>query len=204
MPLFNPVASNNFNVFMLDAAPLDTSVGGLATAAAGVAVGIGMSILFGSFAECSGLESGLETEEYREGGRNNGPRVLAKWGKYPNLVLKRGVTMNPALWDWYYQVLYGSEPPMRKNGLVILTDHGLGLTSLGDGPTPLGLPLLDKLPIAVWWFSNGLPAKLVGPSLDGKSNAIAVETLEIAHEGLYRIGAANIPGVGEAAASLGF
>jgi phage tail-like protein len=204
MSILNPVAANNFSILMMDAAPLDTSLGGLATAAAGVAVGIGMSVLFGSFSDCSGLEAGLETEEYREGGHNTGPRTFAKWGKYPNLVLKRGVTMNPSLWDWYYQVVHGKRPPMRKNGLIILTDHGLGITAATGGATPLGLPLLDKLPIGAWWFSNGLPAKLTGPTLNGKSNEIAVETLEIAHEGLYRIGAANIPGIGEAAASLGF
>src|SRR5271157_1520908 len=43
---------------------------------------------------------------------------------------------------------------------------------------------LTRLPIAIWSFSNGLPEKLQGPGLNAKSNEIAIETLEIAHEGL--------------------
>lgn len=203
MPVFNPVGSSCFNVFLMDAKPLDTSLGGLAAAGAGALVGIGMSALFGSFAECSGLDAEIESEEYREGGRNTGPLVFMKWGRYPNLVLKRGVTMSPASWDWQYQCLYSSKAPLRKNGIILLTDKGLGITAATGGPTSLGLPILDKLPIAVWFFSNGLPVKMQGPQLNGTSNQVAMESLEIAHEGLYRIGAAAIPGVGDAAAALG-
>jgi phage tail-like protein len=202
MPLVNPVPAFNFTVVLLDAKP-PSGLGGVAKAALGAAVGVGKALLTGTFSEVSGLNAEVETEEYREGGRNSGPHKFVKWGKYPNLVFKRGVTPNTDLWDWYYQALYGSGPPPRKDGIVLLTDRGGGVTALTGGPTSLGLPVVDRLPVAAWFFSNGLPEKLHGPSLNAKSNEIAVETLEIAHERLVRVGPSLIPGVGAALSAVG-
>jgi len=39
-------------------------------------------------------------------------------------------------------------------------------------------------PVAIWHFDRGLPAKVVGPQLNGKTGEIAIEELHIAHEGL--------------------
>jgi phage tail-like protein len=202
MPLVNPVPVFNFTVVLLDAKPL-SGLGGVGTAALGAVAGVAKALLTGTFSEVSGLNAEVETEEYREGGRNGGPHKFVKWGKYPNLVFKRGVTPNTDLWDWYYQALYGIGPTPRKNGIVLLTDRGGGASALAGGPTPLGLPGLDKLPIAVWFFDNGLPEKLQGPALNAKSNEIAVETLEIAHEGLVRVGPGLVPGVGSALTAVG-
>lgn len=203
MTLVNPVANNNFSVFMFDAEPLDTSPGGLLAAGAGLALGAVKTFVFGSFSEVSGLDAGVETEEYREGGFNAAPRVFPKWGAYSKVVLKRGTTPDPSLWDWYYQVLRGDKAAQRKNGLIVLTDKGLGITAATGGPSPLGLPVLDKLPIAVWYLTRGLPERLQGPTLSGAGNEIAVESVEIAHEGLVRVGAAMIPGLGDSLAKLG-
>lgn len=199
MPLTNPVPAFSFSVFMMDAKP---GFGGADLL--GIGAGVGKTALFGSFSEASGLNAEMETEEYREGGRNTGPHKFVKWGKYPNLVFKRGVTMNPDIWDWYYATLYKTHNPVRKNGIVLLTDRGGGATALGgDGPTALGLPGLDKLPVAIWFFRNALPEKLQGPTLNAKSNEIAIETLELVHEGLYRMGPSMIPGIGDAADAIG-
>jgi len=200
MPLLNPVPAFDFNVFMLDARP-DSSFG--LTDLVGAGVGLAKSAIFGSFAEASGLNAEMETEEYREGGNNTGPHKFVKWGKYPNLVFKRGVTPNADLWDWYYTVLYRARNPVRKNGIVVLTDRGGGVSSLAGGPTPLGLPGIDRLPVAIWLFRNALPERLQGPQLNAKGNEIAIETLELVHEGLYRLGPAVIPGVGDVLASVG-
>jgi hypothetical protein len=72
------------------------------------------------------------------------------------------------------------------------------------GVPALGLPGFDRLPVAVWYFRNALPEKLQGPALNAKSNEIAIETLEVVHEGLYRFGPGTIPGVvGAAARAVG-
>jgi phage tail-like protein len=200
MALVNPVPAFDFSVILLDAKPMgDVSW----TDAVGFVAGVGKAFVFGSFAEVNGLNAEMETEEYREGGSNTGPHKFIKWGKYPNLVFRRGVTPNPDLWDWYYACLYKPKDPVRKNGLVVLTDRGSGITQATGGPE-LGLPVLNRLPVAAWMFRNGLPEKLQGPALHAKNNEIAIETMEIAHEGLYRLGPGMVPGVtGEIADVLG-
>lgn len=204
MPLMNPVPGFDFNVLLMDAEPLPSTTGGLATAALGAGISLAKTALFGAFSSVSGLNAEMEVEEYREGGRNTDPHKFVKWAKYPNLVLKRGVTFNSDIWDWYYTTLHGTEPITRKNGLILLTDRGGAISSATGGPSPLGLPLVDRLPVAAWWFRNGLPERLEGPGLDAKTNEIAIETLEIAHEGIDRLGPGLIPGgVGEALTSVG-
>lgn len=200
MPLINPVPSFNFSVIMLDAKPLgDVSW----TDVASVATGVAKTFIFGSFAQVDGLNAEMETEEYREGGLNTGPHNFVKWGKYQTVVFKRGVTPNTDVWDWYYSTLYSPKDPVRKNGLVVLSDRGTGLTEVTGGPQ-LGLPGLNRLPVATWMFRNGLPQKLQGPSLNAKSSEVAIETLEIVHEGLYRLGPGMLPGVvGDVANTLG-
>jgi phage tail-like protein len=194
MPLMNPVPVFDFSVFMMDAKP-DSSFSSIDFTA--VATGVAKSVIFGSFSEASGLSAEMEPEEYREGGNNTAAHKFVKWGKYPNVVFKRGVTLNADLWDWYYAVVYKTKNPIRKNGIVMLTDRGLGLSALAGGPTSLGLPGLDRLPVAIWFFRNALPEKLQGPALNAKSNEIAIETLELVHEGLYRLGPTMVPGVGD-------
>jgi phage tail-like protein len=200
MPLMNPVPAFDFNVFMMDATP-DSGLG--LTDLVGAGVGLGKSALFGSFSEVSGLNAEMETEEYREGGSNTGPHKFIKWGRYPNLVFRRGVTLNTDLWDWYYAALYKAKNPVRKNGMVLLTDRGAGASSLAGGPTPLGLPGIDRLPVAIWFFRNALPERLLGPTLNAKSNEIAIESLELVHEGLYRLGPSVVPGIGDVADAVG-
>jgi phage tail-like protein len=199
MALVNPVPVFDFTVILMDATPGS----GLTTAVLGAAAGVASAALTGTFAEVSGLNAEMETEEYREGGLNTGPHKFIKWGKYPNLVFKRGVTPNTDLWDWYYQVLYGDQAVLRKNGIVVLTDRSAAGAAGAVLPSTPGLTGLGRLPIAAWSFSNGLPEKLQGPGLNAKSNEIAIETLEITHQGLTRLGPAMVPGIGDAMASVG-
>lgn len=163
MPPPNPVPGFNFTVVFLDALP----------AAGGP--------LVASFSEVSGLNFETETEEYREGGNNAAPLKFPKWGKYPNIVFKRGVTADPSLWAWAAQALTGPGPPARKHGVVTLSDRG------GVGAV--------RPPVAAWYFRNALPEKVQGPTLSAKANEIAIETLEVAHEGLTRIDPAAALGV---------
>jgi phage tail-like protein len=198
MPLINPVPAFDFTVIFMNAS--SSAVGGALSAVAG---GLLTAALTGAFAEVSGLNAELETEEYREGGRNTGPHKFIKWGKYPNLVFKRGITPDTGLWDWSYQVLYGGDAVIRKNGLIVLTDRTSDVPGLSAASAIPGLTGMTRFPIAAWSFSNGVPEKLQGPGLNAKGNEIAIETLEIAHEGLIRIGAAGIPGASSIVASIG-
>jgi phage tail-like protein len=127
-----------------------------------------------AFAEVNGLNSELEVEEYREGGRNFAPHRLPKWGRYSNLVLRRGVTSSTLLWDWWSDVLSNSftltagRPTPRRNGVILLerADHSA---------------------VAGWLVVNALPERLLGPGLHARGGEIAIETLELSHEGLLRL-----------------
>lgn len=190
-----PVPQFNFMVTMWDN-PVSTDAGSILTSVAGAAIDIASQVLFGAFSEVSGLNADIEIETYQEGGLNTKPHKFFKNAKYNNLSLKHGVTFNTAMWDWYHQVVNGKQK-VRKSGMVVLLDRG-GPNLLGAG-----LPGLDKLPVAAWIFDNGLPERLQGPSLNAKSNEIAIETLEISHEGLTRLSPSMIPGFADINSALG-
>ncbi len=204
VPLLAPVGAFCFDVFMMPANPT------LAQGITGVLLEIAKPFLFGSFSEVNGLESGTQLEEYHEGGRNQAQRKLLKHGRHPALSFKRGVTPNTDIWDWWYQTVHGKENPVRKNGVVILSDRGGIATQAGADLSPEAraftnlLPFVSRIPIAIWYFRNGYPERVQGPRLDAKANEVAIETLEIAHEGLIRLGPGMLPGAaGQFAGAVG-
>ena len=120
-------------------------------------------IAIAGFSECSGLSAETAVIAYREGNEPMRARKLAGLTKFAAITLKRGITGNRDLWNWYKNVMNGITD--RRNGSIVL---------LGD----------DRSPVARWNFTNGWPAKWEGPHLRAKSNEVAIETLEIEHEGL--------------------
>jgi phage tail-like protein len=119
----------------------------------------GMTI--GAFRECSGLQAEYEVMEYMPGGADS-PIKLRGAIKYPNIVLKRGVTSETALLDWFFRA---QKPDDRPN---------LSISLIGP----------DASTINMWVFHNAFPLKWQGPSLNAGSSNIAIETLEVTHAGL--------------------
>jgi phage tail-like protein len=110
-----------------------------------------------SFAEVSGLHSETAVIEYRTG-TDVTTRNLPSLRKFGNITLKRGVTQDAELWNWH-------ESLDRRNGSIVLLD--------------------GKRNEAVRWnFVNGWPCKWEGPLLNARANEVAIETLEIAVEGI--------------------
>jgi len=117
-----------------------------------------------AFSEVSGLASETEVIEYREGSdKANTVRKLPGLTKFSNLVLKRGVTPDKSLWNWRKTVTDGAV--QRANGSVVLLDE-------------------NHEEILRWNFYRAWPCKWEGPALNSKSSEVAIETLEITHEGL--------------------
>jgi phage tail-like protein len=114
------------------------------------------------FSEASGLESETAVIEYRTGGEHL-VRKLPGLTKFSNIVLRRGVTKDAELWNWRQTVIDGRVE--RKNGSIILLDD-------------------DRTDVVRWNFRNGWISKWEGPDLNAASNEVAIETIEIAHEGL--------------------
>lgn len=121
------------------------------------------------FSEVSGLEQEIEIEELKEGGMDF-IHKLPMGIKYPNLVLKRGISEGSSLRMWYEAVLkaisYGGVPiPKEPMVYIALMDS--------EGNEKVRFMLKFAYPI-----------KWVGPQLNATAAEVAVETLELAHEGL--------------------
>ena len=115
------------------------------------------------FKECSGLEAETEILSYEEGGVNDYIHKLPGRTKYKNVVLKRGVTDSGWLWEWYQKVIRGKIE--RKNISIVM------FNSAGEE-------------VKRWSFDRAYPVKWSGSDLKSDENAIAIETLEITHEGM--------------------
>lgn len=149
----NPLPGFNFAVTFAQTAQVAGAIaaGGVTSMAAG-------------FQEVSGLESTIEIHDYKEGGRNDFTHRFATTVSFGNITFKRGVALNPDLWQWYDQVRRGSFGARRS----IMIAH-------------LGY---DRNAALVWYVSRALPSKYTGPSWNSGQSSVAIESLEIAHEGL--------------------
>jgi phage tail-like protein len=155
MTTTEPVGAYNFMVRLLDTSNLLLGVIGTLTGQE-IAADAG-------FTECRGLEGTLQLQEYPEGGLNDRVRKFPTRMTWSNLTLQRGVGLSPDLWDWYASYIGGTG--RRRDGLVILLNG-------------------QRSPVLVWRFIRGLPVKWSGPTLNAQTSQLAIETLEIAYEGL--------------------
>lgn len=114
-----------------------------------------------AFMECSGLGSHIEVVEYREGSEPLITRKIAGRVTYPDIVLKWGVTTSRELYDWHLAIIKWQL--QRKSGAVILMD-------------------LQGNPAVRWNFFEAWPSKWDGPTLNARSNDVAIESLTITCE----------------------
>ena len=118
-----------------------------------------------SFRECSGLDTSQDPIDYREGTDSFTTRRLPGLVKYSNIILKWGITDDTELWDWRQSAMDGKVE--RKNGSIVLLDD--------TGTEQLR-----------WNFREGWPSKWTGPTFNATGNEVAIETLEIVHEGVSK------------------
>ncbi|HKW21023.1 MAG TPA: phage tail protein, partial [Ktedonobacterales bacterium] len=88
--------------------------------------------------------------------------------KWNNITLKRGITDAMDMWQWRKMVEQGKIDDARKNGSIIMYSQ-------------------DGTEVARWNFINAWPSKLTGPSANAGNNEVAIEELEITHEGYERV-----------------
>jgi phage tail-like protein len=110
------------------------------------------------FKSVSGLKMETEAVDFQEGGVIMFTRKVIGPTKWSNIVLKQGFTGDDKLWKWKMN-------PKRVNGTIV----------------QLGPELKVK---CKWEFTNGLCASWTGPEFDASKNELAIESIEIAHEGL--------------------
>lgn len=114
------------------------------------------------FTEVSGLSVEMAVEEIEEGGNNGFTHRLPGRCKVSNLTLKRGMTANNDFFKWIMEVAQG-KIERRNLSLILYTIEGE--------------------PMLRWNFNNAYPVKWSGPQFKADANAIAIESLELAHEG---------------------
>ncbi len=117
----------------------------------------------GVFTEVSGLQVEMDVMEYQEGGNNGFVHRLPGYTKVTNLTLKRGMTGSNEFYKWFADVARGKFT--RRDVTVVMYDAG-------------GNELMR------WNFSKAYPVKWIGPQFRSTETAAAIETLELAHQGM--------------------
>lgn len=131
-------------------------------------------VLVAGFAECTGLQMEMKVFEYKEGGRNETTLKFPENTTYGNITLKRGVTKSTELIDWQLDAVQGAfSKNTRSNNsniAILLLEETAGEPQVAQR----------------WNLIRALPVKWVGPDFKATGNEVAIETLEIAHEGIEK------------------
>jgi phage tail-like protein len=124
----------------------------------------------GAFRECTGLGSENQVVEYKASGPKGEYVVKKVPGRmtWNNITLKRGITDAMDMWKWRAVVEEGRIDEARKNGSIVM------FSQQGNE-------------VARWDFVNAWPSKLAGPAANATNNELAIEELEITHEGYKRV-----------------
>jgi len=117
----------------------------------------------GVFTEVSGLQVEIDVMDYREGGNNSFVHRLPGVTRVGNLSLKRGIVRKNDFYTWFKKIADGQFE--SKNVSVIMYDT-------------------DGKPTMTWSFTKAYPVKWIGPHFQASASEVAVETLELAHEGI--------------------
>ncbi len=118
----------------------------------------------GAFSEASGLTAEGDAVDYREGvDVQQNVRKLTGLRKYTNITLKRGYTQDKSLWRWYGNIVNGQ--PDRRDVTIVLMNEA-------------------RQPVLRWHAESAWINKIEGPSFKAAGNEIAMESVELVHEGL--------------------
>jgi phage tail-like protein len=117
------------------------------------------------FQEVGGLDAQSEEIKYRHGDSPEFSAIkMPGMKKVGNVTMKKGTfKSDDKFWDWFNQI--------KMNTIKRL---------------PVTISLLDETgsPTMVWTLTNAWPTKITGTDLKAGGSEVAIETLEIVHEGL--------------------
>lgn len=118
----------------------------------------------GGFSECNGLNLETQLQDYAEGGQNDFTHKFPTRTVQANLVLKRGI-VDRRLWDWYFRLTQGR---VEQRSVTVLVHD------------PSGDVVME------FQLRAAFPCKWSGPDLNASQSNVALETLELCHQGLER------------------
>ena len=120
------------------------------------------------FTEVTGLDINIEVIEYRSG--SSPVQSVTKMPgliKYSNITLKRGIVKGDTDFFKWINTIQQSTVERRDVVISLLNEN--------------------HEPVMTWKARNAFPVKYSGPDLNAESSDVAIETLELAHEGLSLI-----------------
>lgn len=126
-------------------------------------------IIQAGFSEVTVPDTSTDVVEYREGVDEPHLRKLPGLNKFSNITLKYGTTdSSMELFNWRKLVMQGKMKEARRNIAVILMNE-------------------EGAPAGRWEFENAWPSKYDPADLNAKGNDVAIESMEIVHEGMKRV-----------------
>jgi phage tail-like protein len=130
-------------------------------------------ISLGSWSACKGLKVQFETTPVTSGGDYSGDRILPKQLKYSNITLERAVhpTESQTVKTWLEQAVSSW-----------MNYNGSGDPYAGD-TAKITLLGAQGQEVMSWNLIGVYPASWTGPSLSATDNKVAIETLELVHQG---------------------
>jgi len=147
-----------------------------------------MGVLVAEFQECSGLSMERDVKEVKEGGTNDFEWLLPGRIKYGPITLKKGITYNRELWRWFRwgmldgQVWGVHTVPGASMAISMLKRVGV-IVPQGTSISII-LGTVDGKVAKHWDLIGAIPTKWVGPEMMAGSDQVAVETLEVRHQGI--------------------
>jgi phage tail-like protein len=127
--------------------------------------GVSPKVCNAAFCDCDGLEMAMEVKTIREGGNNGRQIRLSGPISYGQLTLKRGMTANFDLWNWFNKTV--ADPTVRADAVVVLF--------AADGNTERARFVLSRC----------VPVKLKAPALNARDGVVAIEEMQLAYESLH-------------------
>ena len=117
------------------------------------------------FTEITGLEVSTDVIEYRDGASLEYHKIkMPGMQKFANVIMKRGTFQGDNdYFEWWNTVALNTI--VRRDLIISL------LNETHD-------------PVVVWKIKQAWPVKVEGPSLKSSGNEVAIESIELAHEGL--------------------
>ncbi|MGD1094982.1 MAG: phage tail protein [Bryobacteraceae bacterium] len=137
--------------------------------------GVSDTVCAAMFSDVDGLEMNIEPKTIREGGRNTGPVHMAGQVGYGQLTLKRGMTANFDLWNWFEAVAAPGGGGVRGSATISVLS--------GEGEQQMQFELTGCLPV-----------KLRAPALNAKDGLVAIEEMSILYESMTLVQpSSNLP-----------
>ncbi|GGZ17476.1 phage tail protein [Echinicola pacifica] len=117
------------------------------------------------FTEVSGLDVETEVIEYRHGASPEYSKIkMPGMQKFSNITLKRGTFQSDNEFHEWYNTINLNKVERRDITISLLNE--------------------EHKPVVSWKIKNAWPLKIQSTDLKGDGNEVAIESMELVHEGL--------------------